>query len=208
MSATEKTQLLRAGVLDGTAILLACPTSRPTGGTCGAAVLEDCTGLGARVGGCGLLDGDGRSLDEAAVDAAVDGALAKLGSIDVLVVDGGALFAAAGPQTRQGLLVCLDASWNVTRAVVNRAFLAREASGRIVYLAPAPGDGAHAEAARAGLENLARTLSIEWSRYQVTTVTVAPGADTRPADVAAVVAYLSSPAGAYFSGCLLDLAGP
>ncbi len=61
---------------------------------------------------------------------------------------------------------------------------------------------------RAGLENLARTLSIEWSRYHVTTVAVAPGAGTPAGEVAALTAYLASPAGAYFSGCLLDLRGP
>ena len=79
--------------------------------------------------------------------------------------------------------------------------------GRIVYIAPSPQDGAHAEAARAGLENLSRTLSIEWARHQTTTVTIAPGDETAAQEVAALVAYLASPAGAYFSGCLLDLRG-
>ena len=77
----------------------------------------------------------------------------------------------------------------------------------MVYLAPAAG-GEHARAACAALENLARTLSIEWSRHGITTVALAPGAGTSPAEVAGLVAYLASPAGAYFSGCLLDLRGP
>ncbi len=111
-------------------------------------------------------------------------------------------------------VTCLDASWNVTRAVANRAFLPEGRGGRIVYLAPPPDAGEHADAARAGLENLARTLSIEWARHAVTTVAIAPGAANTvgaanaPGEVAALTAYLASPAGAYFSGCLLDLRGP
>jgi hypothetical protein len=77
----------------------------------------------------------------------------------------------------------------------------------VVYVAPAAGSGDRAEAARAGLENLGRTLSVEWARYGVTLVTIAPGAQTATTDVAALIAYLASPAGAYFSGCLLDLRG-
>jgi NAD(P)-dependent dehydrogenase (short-subunit alcohol dehydrogenase family) len=102
---------------------------------------------------------------------------------------------------------CLAATWNAARAAVQLAFLPGEAGGRILLVAPA--DGAeHAAAATAGLENLARTLSIEWARYGITTVAVAPGEETRAEDVAAVIAYLASPAGAYFSGCLMDLRGP
>jgi NAD(P)-dependent dehydrogenase (short-subunit alcohol dehydrogenase family) len=199
---------LRAGVLEGTAILLAGPAAEPASGSLGERVGETCSGLGARLASVGLLDEESRSLEEAGVDADVDEALERMGSIDVLVIDARALFDAAGADTRAALLVCLDASWNATRAVVNRALLERGVGGRIVYLAPSPVDGAHAQATVAGLENLARTLSIEWSRHRVTTVTVAPGIDTSPEQVAAVVAYLASPAGAYFSGCLLDLTGP
>jgi NAD(P)-dependent dehydrogenase (short-subunit alcohol dehydrogenase family) len=84
----------------------------------------------------------------------------------------------------------------------------------VLYIAPPAGhgqsDGAalHAAAARAGLENLARTLSIEWARHGVTPVAIAPGPDSSAGEVAALVAYLASPAGSYFSGCLLDLRGP
>jgi NAD(P)-dependent dehydrogenase (short-subunit alcohol dehydrogenase family) len=109
---------------------------------------------------------------------------------------------------RAALRACLDASWNVTRAVANRAFLPGERGGRIVYIAPAPDGSEHVDAARAGLENLARTLSIEWARHGITAVTIAPGATGAGAgEVAALTAYLASPAGAYFSGCLLDLRG-
>ena len=81
------------------------------------------------------------------------------------------------------------------------------AGGRILLLAPA-GRRRARRAAAAGLENLARTLSIEWARYGITTVAIAPGAETPADELATLACYLLSPAGAYFSGCLLDLRGP
>jgi NAD(P)-dependent dehydrogenase (short-subunit alcohol dehydrogenase family) len=76
--------------------------------------------------------------------------------------------------------------------------------GRIVLLAPRPGD-AIAAGARAGLENLARTLSVEWARVQVRPVAILPGEVTSPAEVAELVAFLASPAGEYYSGCAFEL---
>ena len=55
----------------------------------------------------------------------------------------------------------LDDAWDAIRAHA----VPPEAAGRlIVLIAPPPGDP-RAAATRAGLENLARTLSIEWSRH-------------------------------------------
>jgi NAD(P)-dependent dehydrogenase (short-subunit alcohol dehydrogenase family) len=133
--------------------------------------------------------------------SAHDAVVAEPGGFDMLVVDGDALFAAGG------LGACLEGAWEATAAVVNEAFLPAARGGRIVYLAPAPGAGAQADAARAGLENLARTLSVEWARHEITVVTIALGDGTNPGEAAALVAYLASPAGAYFSGCQLDLRG-
>jgi NAD(P)-dependent dehydrogenase (short-subunit alcohol dehydrogenase family) len=204
MNATE---LLRSGLLQGTSLLLAGP---PT--PLGVAVERAFSELGARVSTC-LPDGE----DEAAIDAAVASALAEAGSIDMLIVDGAGLFP---DDASRALRACLDSAWNVTRAVVNIAFLANGRGGRIVYLAPAPDAGEHALAARAGLENLARTLSVEWARHDINVIAVAPrggsrggpradapGLDTSAEELAALAAYLASPAGAYFSGCLLDLGG-
>jgi len=147
-------------------------------------------------------------------------ALAELGSVAMLVVDAAGVFAAHAAEAaangrggeedgaRAGLRRCLEDAWSVTRATVNLAFLPREQGGRIVYLAPRPLGGVHAGAACAGLENLARTLSIEWARHAITAVAIAPGDVTSEEEVAALTAYLASPAGSYFSGCLLDLGGP
>jgi len=156
------------------------------------------------------------SSSELAADEAVAGSLAGGGSIDVAVVDAASLLArACGGEARDrrrgartALTVSLEATWNITRALVNVALLPKRAGGRIVYLAPARGSHEHADAARAGLENLARTLSIEWARYAITAVSIMPGRATTAGEVASLVAYLASPAGAYFSGCRLDLGGP
>jgi hypothetical protein len=79
-----------------------------------------------------------------------------------------------------------------------------EATGKVVLIAP-PGDaGPEGVAAAAGLENLSRTLSVEWARYGITTVTVALRADADEERLAELVCFLCSPGGEYLSGCRLD----
>jgi citronellol/citronellal dehydrogenase len=192
--------LLRGGLLEGARIVIAgAPGSR------GAAIGDALSGLGATVADVVLNAGDGPEAEEQLASEAIGDALKRLGSLHTLVIEGASLFGAG--DGREALTGCLAAAWNAARAAVQLAFLPGEAGGRIVLIAP--GDGAeHTGAAVAGLENLARTLSIEWARYGITTVAIAPGGDTRPEDLAAIVAYLASPAGAYFSGCLMDLRGP
>ncbi len=181
------------------------------------AIAEACAGLGAHVVQCDALSATARDGGEEELEREVDRALAQAGALALLVVDGAGLYASLAAarggegeergDARAALVGCLEAAWNVTRAVVNRAFLARGRGGRIIYIAPAAGAGEHADAARAGLENLARTLSIEWARRAITTVAIAPGEATTAGELAELTAYLASPAGAYFSGCLLDLRG-
>lgn len=96
----------------------------------------------------------------------------------------------------------LDGAWDVVQPAAE-AMIAGE-GGQIVLLACPPGD-AGAEAARAGLENLSRTLSIEWARHAIRPVTLLPGTTTSPAEVAELVAFLASPAGAYYAGCAFTL---
>ncbi len=104
---------------------------------------------------------------------------------DALVVD---------EPPRPDLVAWSGAVWERVRG------LAAHPGAQLVLVAPPEG-----EAARAALENLARTLSIEWARFGIRTVCVAPGPSTPDAALADVVAYLLSPAGDYFSGCRLDV---
>ncbi len=205
MSATDATRLLRPGLLDGMRIALAGAGegSAPTAG----AVSGACEALGGEVLELAEPVAGEPEVQEAHIDREVQEICAGGRPIDLLIVDAGAIHegALAGGE-RGALAACLSASWSFTRAVANVAFIPAS-RGRVIYLAPRTG-AEHAAAAVSALENLARTLSIEWSRHRVTTVAIAPGAGTPAGEVAALCAYLASPAGAYFSGCLLDLRGP
>jgi NAD(P)-dependent dehydrogenase (short-subunit alcohol dehydrogenase family) len=207
--AIDASQLLRPGLLEGVSLLLAGAGGAEPGYA--QATAHASSALGARVArwqvGTALEPG---AVDVLAVDCADVFACARAGD------------ATAEPPSRRALRACLQGAWEATRAVARDAFLPTDGAartvgggGRIVYLVPPAADGRagagagedHAEAARAGLENLARTLSIEWARHGVTAVAIGPGAETEASEVAALTAYLASPAGAYFSGCLLDLSG-
>ena len=135
----------------------------------------------------GLLEGVGFvASGPVAVRLAELGADRASESPDVLVFEGSGTVPAV-----------LDEAWDAIRAALRDDQL-------IVLIAPPPGD-AHAEAARAGLENMARTLSIEWARRGIRPVAITPGRTTSPAEIAELVAFLASPAGAYYSGCRFDL---
>ena len=92
----------------------------------------------------------------------------------------------------------------MTRAIVNAVF-APAGFGKVLLLAPRPADGPDAAAAGAALENLARTTGVEWARLGIRVVAVRPRDVTSATSLAQCVAYLASPAGDYFSGCVLDL---
>jgi NAD(P)-dependent dehydrogenase (short-subunit alcohol dehydrogenase family) len=102
-----------------------------------------------------------------------------------------------------GVHEALDGTWDAIRPVATASMI-DGGGGKVILLAPRPGD-AHRAAARAGLENLARTLGIEWARFAIRTVTVLPGVQTTDDEVAQLVAYVASPAGDYFSGCAITL---
>lgn len=165
--------ILRDGLLEGLGVLAAPRTP----------VTDACAALGARVEG---LEAD--LLDEAATQAAAADVEAA-----VLVVDAAALFGAGGADA---LGVALDGAWSAVRA-----HFAPQRAGKVLLVAPRPGAGPHAEGLRAGLENLARTLSIEWARFGVRVVAILPGAESSDAEVGEILAFLASAAGDYYSGC-------
>jgi NAD(P)-dependent dehydrogenase (short-subunit alcohol dehydrogenase family) len=174
--------MLCAGLLEGIVVATAGGAEH---------VAAACAGSGARTV---ALDAD--LLDEQAVTAAAAG----LGPVGTLVCDAAPGFVAAGGGI-DGLTAGLEGAWNAARAVTNAVWRPGE-GGKLVLLGPRPRDGAHAGALAAALENTARTLSIEWARYAIRSTAVLPGDATADDEVAALIAYLASPAGDYFSGCV------
>jgi NAD(P)-dependent dehydrogenase (short-subunit alcohol dehydrogenase family) len=207
MAEINVTEVLRAGLLEGMPVALAhAGAAGMTAGSAASAVAVAFSELGAAVHELPLICTGRPEADDAAVDAALTATPDGGAGIRMLIVDAAGMFAGQA----DALVATLEASWRVTCAVAGAAFIPREAGGRIFYVAPptqASGGEPHADATRAGLENLARTLSIEWARYGISPVAIAPGPSTAVEQIAGVVAYLASPAGDYFSGCQLDLRG-
>jgi NAD(P)-dependent dehydrogenase (short-subunit alcohol dehydrogenase family) len=196
MQAPAAASLLRPGLLQGRTVLVSGD------GAYAIAVREACGELGAEVV---PLDADPQ--DEAAVAAALSALVREGRTPHALVIDAAGHFATAPADGPEPLRAALDASWVAARAAANAAWIEGE-GGKLVLLAPPPGAGPHALATRAALENLARASSIEWSRYEIRPTALLPGESTPPAAVGALVAYLVSEAGDYFSGCAFSLDGP
>ncbi|GAC1436268.1 MAG: hypothetical protein NVSMB51_07290 [Solirubrobacteraceae bacterium] len=182
-------ELLREGLLERHLVAFA-GTRSPFG----EASEQACRRLGAAVA---ELAGE----DEDALSAAAH----RLETVSALICDGAGLFGTAGGL--HGLRECVDRSWDATRAVANACFIPGGRGGKVMLIAPRASAGPHAGAARAALENTARTLSIEWARHRITTIAIAPGPATDPVEVATLVAFVASQAGDYYSGCIFELGG-
>ena len=129
----------------------------------------------------------------------------------------------------------LMGTWLMTHAVATKAMIPG-GGGKIVNVTLSPHHGlpgmAHSSAARAAVENLTRVLSIEWARFQIKLTAIASGhfatdalkkypqpvyegvARTvplqrlgEPEEQAWLVAYIASPAGDYYSGCIFTIDG-
>jgi citronellol/citronellal dehydrogenase len=131
--------------------------------------------------------------------------------------------------------VAVDATWTMTREVATRSMIPRR-DGLIVFIGFSPLRGmpgfAHAAAARAAVGTLASGLALEWSRHNIRSVCLAAGTIATkgleqygpdeverwrrsvplgrlgtPADVAGLIAFLASPAGAYITGTTITIDG-
>ncbi len=176
--------LLRPGLLDGVHLAVAA-TAAP--------------GVPARLAGLGASVEDVAALVELD-DEAAQANVAERAPLHALVVDATVPFGDGG---HDGLRRCLDAVWMIVRAVAVGALIPGQ-GGTVVLVAPT-GSDPFAVAARDAVENLARTLSIEWARYGITLTAVCPGRETAAEDLATIVAFLVSEAGRYFSGDRLEL---
>jgi citronellol/citronellal dehydrogenase len=179
--------------------------------------------------------------EEDQVDALVDRVLERHGRIDTLVNNaGGQYMTPAEDITPKGFRTVvrlnLEGTWLMTHAVATKAMIPSGNGGKIISVTLSPHHGlpgmAHSSAARAGVENLMRVLSIEWARFNIRTTALAAGhfatdalkkypkpvyegvARTVPLqrlgeaeEHAWLVAYLASPAGDYYSGTVLTLDG-
>ena len=179
--------------------------------------------------------------EEAQVDALVDRVLERHGRIDTLVNNaGGQYMTPAEDITPKGFRTVvglnLEGTWLMTHAVATKAMIPESRGGKIISVTLSPHHGlpgmAHSSAARAGVENLMRVLSIEWARFNIRTTALAAGhfatdaikkypkpvyegvARTVPLqrlgeaeEHAWLVAYLASPAGDYYSGAVITLDG-
>ncbi len=164
----------------------------------------------------------------------------RFGRIDVLINNAGGQFPTpAEDLTDKGweavIRTNLTGTWHMTRAVALGAMIPAR-SGRIVNVIADVERGfpgmVHTGAARAGVENLTRTLAVEWAVYGVAVNAVAPGVIRtaavsrygeavlesrrreiplrrlgRPEEVAAAIGFLASPAAAYITGATLHIDG-
>jgi citronellol/citronellal dehydrogenase len=187
---------------------------------------------------CLALPTDVREPDQ--VEALVERTLERFGRIDVLVNGAGGQFLAPAEEIslkgwRAVHRVAVDAAWDLTRTVATRSMIPNR-GGVVVFVGFSPRRGipqmAHAAAARAALENLAASLSNEWSRYGIRTVcvslgtilteglegygreqiaawerTVPLGRLGTPEEAASVIAFLASPAASYVTGTTVVVDG-
>jgi citronellol/citronellal dehydrogenase len=251
----QPSRIFAPGLLEG----LVCLVSGAGSGI-GRETAMELTRLGAVVVGCGrriepleetvaaveAAGGHAEAVatdirDEDAVGQMVDGILERHGRIDVLVNNaGGQFLAPAETISAKGFRTVTElnvqGTWNMTHAVATKAFIP-QGGGKVISITLSPHNGmpgmVHSGAARAAVENMMRTLSVEWSRFGIRLVAVAPGQiDTevfrtkypavvvetvpktiplgrlgRPEEMAWLIAYLASPAGDFFSGAVLTIDG-
>jgi citronellol/citronellal dehydrogenase len=189
-------------------------------------------------GECLALTADLR--EPAEVERLVGAVIERFGGIDVLVNNAGGQFTAPAEEiTESGWRAVhrasVDAPWSVTRAVAVRSMIPRR-GGLIVFVGFSPLRGipgfAHAAAGRAAVANLASGLALEWSRFGIRSVCVAPGAILtealdgygedavegwrravplgrlgRPEEVASLIAFVASDGGAYITGTTIVVDG-
>jgi citronellol/citronellal dehydrogenase len=248
-------RIFRDDLLDGQVCLVS-----GAGSGLGRETALELARLGASVVGCGrraeplaetagLAEGLAGSFehdaidirDEDAVERLLDGLLDRHGRLDVLVNNaGGQFLAPAESITPKGFRTVIElnvlGTWLMTHAAASKAFIP-QGGGKVLSVTLSPHNGmpgmVHSGAARAAVENMMRTLAVEWARFGIKTCALAAGqfaTETlltkyprvlvdnlersipigragRPEEMAWLVAYLASPAGDFFSGTTITIDG-
>jgi citronellol/citronellal dehydrogenase len=254
-SRSQGSQVFRDGLLDGRVVVVS-----GAGSGLGRETALELARLGATVVGCGRREeplaetaalaaglagafehGTLDIREEERVDAFFDGLLERHGRLDVLVNNaGGQFLSPAEAISPKGFRTVVElnvtGTWLMSHAAATKAFIPG-GGGKILSVTLSPHNGmpgmVHSGAARAAVENMMRTLAVEWARFGVTTCAVAAGqfaTETlltkyppevvanversiplgrtgRPEEVAWLLAYLASPAGDFYSGTTITIDG-
>jgi citronellol/citronellal dehydrogenase len=255
MAERSRSRIFAPGLLAGQVCVVS-----GAGSGLGRATALELARLGADVVGCGRrsepleetaamaagLDGSfGHSSldirDEEGVEAFIGGVVERHGRLDLLVNNaGGQFLSPAEAITPKGFRTVIElnvqGTWLMTHAAATKAFIPQN-GGKVVSVTLTPHNGmpgmVHSGAARAAVENMMRTLSIEWARFQIKLCAVAAGqfkTETlrtkypqvvvdnvsrtvplqrlgQPEEMAWLIAYLASPAGDFLSGAVLSIDG-
>jgi citronellol/citronellal dehydrogenase len=253
--ARKGSRIFAPGLLDGQVCVVS-----GAGTGLGKATALELARLGAVVVGCGrraeplesmvVAVGElgGRAEHEAmdirdadAVERLFDGVLERHGRLDLLVNNaGGQFLSPAEAISPKGFRTVIElnvtGTWLMTHAAATKAFIPQR-RGKVLSVTLSPHNGmpgmVHSGAGRAAVENMMRTLSVEWARFGITLVALAAGQfDTETLrtkypqpvveaipqtvplgrlgteeEMAWLVAYLASPAGDFFSGTVITIDG-
>jgi len=255
MAGSRDSRIFRDGLLEGQVCLVS-----GAGSGLGRETALELTRLGAAVIGCGRreeplaetaeLAGDLAGSfehepldirDEEAVGPFFDRLLERHGRLDVLVNNAGGQFLAPAESIspkgfRTVIELNVQGTWLMTHAAATKAFIP-QGGGKVLSVTLSPHNGmpgmVHSGAARAAVENMMRTLAIEWARFGIVTCALAAGqfaTETlmtkypqvvidnlersipigragRAEEMAWLVAYLASLAGDFVSGTTITIDG-
>jgi citronellol/citronellal dehydrogenase len=255
MAESPHSRIFRDGLLEGQVCLVS-----GAGSGLGRETALELVRLGATVVGCGrreeplaetatLAAGLAGSFereamdirDEEAVDRLLERVVAEHERLDVLINNaGGQFLAPAETITPKGFRTVIElnvqGTWLMTHAAATKAFIP-QGGGKVLSVTLSPHNGmpgmVHSGAARAAVENMMRTLAIEWARFGIRTCALAAGqfaTETlltkypqvvvdnlersiplgragRAEEMAWLVAYLASPGGDFVSGTTITIDG-
>jgi len=255
MAESTRSRIFREGLLDGQVCVVS-----GAGSGLGRETALELLRLGATVLGCGRreepLAGTAELAaglpgrfereamdirDEDAVERLFERVVGEHERLDVLVNNaGGQFLAPAETITPKGFRTVIElnvqGTWLMTHAAATKAFIP-QGGGKVLSVTLSPHNGmpgmVHSGAARAAVENMMRTLAVEWARFGIRTCALAAGqfaTETlltkyprvvvdnlersiplgragRPEELAWLVAYLASPAGDFVSGTTITVDG-